>query len=234
VPPGSYGDQVADLTLELVRQLHYQCRRKGHPMTPGASRPVRLAVDGVVVEGTVPGVHELADGTLAVVAVGTAPHTPRRRALQRTLLCALALAHPGQRVTSFWLGGHPKEPAKTQASRGEVTADHPRSELVSAWEALMALGQEAQYAPRPRFGQTAELLADRPKARRQFHEAVSNLKGWTPEARLYGLNPAFDAVYPQHGEVERFFFALTDVLTRLPSVDTCTAASVHPTWRSRK
>lgn len=237
IPPEPFGTKVIDQTLELVRQLHFQCRSKGKTMRPGTTTRVSIVAGNVVVEGDVPGVHTGKDDdgndTLAIIQVGTQRHTERRRRLQRAMLWALALQHPTRTVDSFWIGANSDEPGKTFASQGKVPKQDSDGARLKVFEDLMALVPKALAHPFPRFGETSECLAHKTEteAREAFQKALGKVDSWSAEARCYGRNPDFDLVYQERDEALRFFRDYHERLKGVPPVKTSDAIAVHHTWR---
>jgi hypothetical protein len=179
-------------------------------------------------------VHLLPDGTRAIVHVGTAPHAHDDSSMALVQLWLLAACTPGHAVTSWWIGSKEGKAGAdgvkalaTYATKGACAVDQ-RDAHVHALRALLPLYREALSAPRPRFGKTAEqVVTDRVKAAKTFGQLRGRLQPWQPEARVYGLTPRFADIYPEGGEVVRFFAQLQGVLAAGPTVENCKAKSVR-------
>jgi exodeoxyribonuclease V gamma subunit len=235
LPPGHFAARSLTRMAGLVEGLRAQCHHKGKPMAHGTPLPLSWAWgDGFVLSGTVPGVHLLPDGTRAIVHVGTAPHAHDDSSMALVQLWLLAACTPGHAVTSWWIGSKEGKAGAdgvkalaTYATKGACAVDQ-RDAHVHALRALLPLYREALSAPRPRFGKTAEqVVTDRVKAAKTFGQLRGRLQPWQPEARVYGLTPRFADIYPEGGEVVRFFAQLQGVLAAGPTVENCKAKSVR-------
>jgi exodeoxyribonuclease V gamma subunit len=231
LPPGCFAARVFGRLEGLVEALRVQCHQKDKPLVQGTPLPLSWSWgDGVVLSGTVPGVHELPDGTRAIVHVGTRPHALDDTSLALAQLWLLAACTPGHAVSSWWIGS--KDGAAgadgvrelgTYATKGASAVDQ-RDAHLHALRALLPLYREALVAPRPRFGKTAEqAVTDRTKAARTFGQVRGRLQPWHPEARVYGLAPRFGDIFPDGGDVVRFFTRLQGVLAAGPQVGNCRA-----------
>jgi hypothetical protein len=148
-------------------------------------------------------------------------------------LWLLAACTPGHAVTSWWIGSKEGKAGAdgvkalaTYATKGACAVDQ-RDAHGHALRALLPLYREALAAPRPRFGKTADQVgSDRAKAAHSFASFRRDIKPWQPEARVYGLTPRFADIYPEGGEVVRFFTQLKGVLAAGPTVENCKAKSM--------
>jgi exodeoxyribonuclease V gamma subunit len=233
LPPGHFAARVFGRMEGLVEGLRVQCQQKEKTMMPGTPLPLSWAWgDGFVLSGTVPGVHVLQGGTRAIVHVGTAPHALDDTSTALVQLWLLAACTPGHAVTSWWIGSKEGKTGPdgvrelaTYATKGACAVDS-RDAHVHALRALLPLYREALAAPRPRFGKTADqVVTDRVKAAKTFGQLRGRLQPWQPEARVYGLAPRFADIYPEGGEVVRFFTQLQGVLAAGPQVENCRAKS---------
>jgi exodeoxyribonuclease V gamma subunit len=234
LPPGHFAARSLTRMAGLVEGLRAQCHHKGKPMAHGTPLPLSWAWgDGFVLSGTVPGVHLLPDGTRAIVHVGTAPHALDDTSMALVQLWLLAACTPGHAVTSWWIGSKEGKAGAdgvkalaTYATKGACAVDQ-RDAHGHALRALLPLYREALAAPRPRFGKTADQVgSDRAKAAHSFASFRRDIKPWQPEARVYGLTPRFADIYPEGGEVVRFFTQLKGVLAAGPTVENCKAKSM--------
>jgi hypothetical protein len=153
-----------------------------------------------VVTGTIGGIVDEATGDYALVDVSTKINNDRAAARQVIETWLYAIHRKDAGVTSFRIGMHhdAKTPGASFARKGAVVDGRSVDDLIVGLTELVALYDEAASAPYPRFGKTAEGLADRDAAQRTFLAFCDNgLKAYHSESRLFGDALVFDDIYTE-------------------------------------